>query len=200
MRTESYRHGEGFVLTMNARELAQSLNQSEDKVKQVMRRGFGEAMSRTKSLTKDYLNRGFGNKATMKIATSLAHEIQEDNDDIYAIFGSRGPDYSGEIGFGLMSSPDDDGNRWNIAQQYDGGTDAGWFTWKGDSGKGTAGEYGRQAGKAGGPSPWIESVNGKSYHYGVVALNFIDYAHNHFENSVERVVQRHFDRAFGGVI
>ena len=196
MRTESYRHGEGFTLTMNARELAQALNESEDKVKKVMRRGFGEAMSRTKGLTKDYLNRGFANKATMKIATSLSHKIQEDGDDIYAIFGSRGPDYSGEIGFGLMSSPDDDGDRWNIAQQYDQGTDAGWFTWDSPG----AAEHGRQAGKKGGDSPWIESVGGKSYHYGVVALNFIDYAQNHFENSVERVVQRHFDRAFGGVI
>ncbi len=48
MRTESYRHGEGFTLTMNARELAQALNESEDKVKQVMRRGFGEACQEQK--------------------------------------------------------------------------------------------------------------------------------------------------------
>lgn len=196
MGFESYSHGNGFVLRMNASELAQSLGQAEDRVKKVMRRGFGEAMSRSKDMTKRYLAKGFSNKATMKIGVSLNHEIEEEGKDIYAIFGSEGPDYGGEIGFGLMAEPDDNGDRWNIAEQYNDGTKAHWFKWDSDG----AATFGRQAGKKGGDSPWMEVKGGKSYHFGVVPLNFIDYGQKHFEQSVERVVQRHLNREFGEVI
>ena len=162
-----------------------------------IRRGFGETMSRVKSRTKDHLNKNFRSRATQKIGLSLKSEIEIKSDRVEAIFGSAGPDFDGEIGVGIHSEPDDDGNRWNIAQMYNDGIPPKAFAWKGASGKGTAHIRGRQAGRAGGSSPWISN---KPFFFGAPRLSYIVKAQEIFSNIVEGTVKRHIDREFNEVI
>ncbi len=71
------------------------------------------------------------------------------------------------------------------------------LTWKGNSGKGTAHIRGRQAGRAGGDSPWIGP---RPFFYGAPRLDFIGKAEEIFNSIAERTVKRHIDREFQEVI
>lgn len=181
-------------VTFDTSELDISLREAGPRMLRAIRRGFGETMSRVKSRTKDHINKNFRSRATQKVGLSLDSEIEIKRDTIEAIFGSRGPDAGyGEIGVGVHAKPDDDGNRWNIAQMYNEGIPPKSFTWKSPK----AAKHGRQAGRAGGNSPWIGP---KPFFYGAPRLDFIGKAEEIFNNIVEQTVKRHIDREFQEVI
>jgi len=182
---------------LDTRELDISLLKLDRRMLNAIRRGFGETMSRVKSRTKDYINANFRNRATQKVGMSLDSEITLENDGVSAIFGSVGPDFGGEIGFGIHSDPDDSGGTWNLAQMYNDGISPGPFVWKGESGKGTAHIHGRQAGSEGGGSPWISK---NPYFYGAPGLHFIDEGESIFNRLVKRTILKHINKEFNGVI
>jgi hypothetical protein len=184
-------------VTLDTSQLDASLRMSGTRMKKALRRGFGETMSRLKYTIKQYINGAFRSQATQKIGNSLNHEIIDEGKDVVAIFGSEGPDFNGQIGVGIHSEADDDGNTWNLAQMYNEGIPARSFTWKGKTGRRTASQYGRQAGRAGGSSPWLSN---KPFFYGAPRLAFIEEAEKRFNDSVERIVKRHIDREFQEVI
>lgn len=185
---------EALQVTFNTKELDISLREADDRMLRAVRRGFGKAMSRVKERTKNHINKNFRNLATQRIANSLDSEIEVKKDRVEAIFGSRGPDAgTGEIGVGLHGKPDDDGNRWNIAQMYNEGISPKSFTWKSPG----AAQHGRQAGRKGGNSPWIGP---RPFFYGAPRLAFIDKAREIFNNIAENTVKREIDKEFNEVI
>ena len=182
---------------LDTSELDISLREAGPRMLRAIRRGFGETMSRVKSRTKDHINKNFRSRATQKVGLSLDSEIEIKKDTIEAIFGSKGPDFDGEIGVGIHSNPDDNKKRWNIAQMYNDGIPPRPFVWKGESGKGTAHIRGRQAGTEGGSSPWIGN---KPFFYGAPRLSYIKKGQEIFKNISEQTVKRHIDREFQEVI
>ena len=178
---------------LDTSELDASLRLSETRMKKALRRGFGETMSRLKYTIKQYINGAFRSQATQKIGRSLNHEIIDEGKDVVAIFGSEGPDFGGQIGVGIHSEADDDGNTWNLAQMYNKGIPARSFEWKSSGAR----EHGRQAGRKGGSSPWLSN---KPFFYGAPRLAFIEKAKDKFDDSVNRIVKRHIDREFQEVI
>lgn len=178
-------------------ELQLSLREADDRMLKTMRRGFGETMSRVKDRTKSHINKHFRTIASQRVGNSLDSDIEIKGDEVYAIFGSRGPDAFGEVGEGVETSPDDNGNTWNLGIMYNEGTSAGWFKWNNPK---TA-VRGRPVGRFGtGAKGWMKAVDGHSYHYGLVGTFYIDHAKKVFENIAENTVQRHIDREFNGVI
>ena len=179
-------------------ELQLSLREADDRMLKTMRRGFGETMSRVKDRTKAHINKHFRTRASQRVGNSLDSDIEIKGDEVYAIFGSRGPDAFGEVGAGVETSEDDSGDTWNLGVMYNEGTSAGWFSWNNPK---TA-VRGRPVGRSGtGHKGWMKvNSEGESYHYGLVGAFYIDHAKQVFENIAEKTVQRHIDREFNGVI
>ena len=96
-------------------ELDISLREANDRMLRAIRRGFGETMSRVKERTKNHINKHFRNQASQMVANSLDSEIEIKRDTVEARFGSAGRGFGAEIGDGVETSPDDNGQRWNLS-------------------------------------------------------------------------------------
>lgn len=183
-------------VTFDTTELDISLHEADDRMLGAIRRGFSETMSRVKERTKNHINKHFRNQASQMVGNSLDREIEITHDRVEARFGSTGRGFGSEIGDGIETSPDDNGETWNLAIMYNEGTPAGYFEWKSD-----AAIKGRHVYRSGNKRyGWMPSYGGRGYHYGLVGTRFIDEAQRIFEMISERTVKRHIDREFQEVI
>tara|TARA_Y100000004_G_C8878288_1_gene396464 strand:+ start:93 stop:653 length:561 start_codon:yes stop_codon:yes gene_type:complete len=183
-------------VTFDTTELDISLREANDRMLRAIRRGFSETMSRVKERTKNHINKHFRNQASQMVGNSLDREIEITHDRVEARFGSRGGRGDGEIGAGIETSPDDNGNTWNLGIMYNEGTPAGYFEWQ--SGAAVRGRHVYRFGNK--RYGWMPSYDGQGYHYGLVGTRFIDEAQRIFEMISERTVKRHIDREFQEVI
>jgi hypothetical protein len=177
-------------VTFDTSELDVSLRNSKDRMNRAMKKGFRNAMYRVKERTKNHINRHFRNQASQMVGNSLQHDIREEGNDVYAIFGS------GKDGEGVFTSPDDNEERWNLAIMYNEGTPRKSFKWKGKATIKGRPVYRKNNMRYG----WMVSNNGYGYHYGLVGTKFIDHAKDVFKDISERYVKREIEREFHEVI
>lgn len=171
-------------------ELMDLLRDSKRDMKKAMRLGFGRAMTETKRKTQQYLAQAL---APQRIGTSLDHEISVGSDGkVEAIFGSQGKDLGGAIGVGIHTSPDDDGNQYNIGAAYQEGRSQRTVYWR----RSGAAEHGREIGRKGSGTAWLP--NESFTFFGFPRLDYIGFAMDDFEERSPRIVKRFIDRAYKG--
>jgi len=172
---------------MDDSELKQLLRGSKKEVRKAMELGFRRAMTETKRKTKQYLSQAL---APQRIGTSLDHEVINKGRNVEAIFGSQGKDLGGTIGVGIHTSPDDDGNQYNIGAAYQEGRSQRTVYWKAAG----AFEHGREIGRSGTGTAWLPSE--KFTFFGFPQLDYIGFAMDDFKERSPRIVKRMIDRAY----
>ena len=194
--TKTSTGGGSTRITVDTREFNMAMRDAEKVIADAMFEGSGVAFARALSKTERYL-RGheFHTPQAKKVADSLDYDKRGDRkarqkgDELIleAKFGSRGPSKrSGEIGFGVHTSPDDDGDTFNIGQAVEEGINAKIFAWRSDG----AAEHSRQVGRKGGSSAWYEGKGtGHARFYGITGLGYIKVAADEFDRAIKKAVE-----------
>ena len=176
------RSAKGMSINIDNDSFNRAFHEIQEAVEKAMMYASGYALSAAKDHAYKHLRGFMGmHPQAREVANSLGYErtVTSKNDDVElnAIFGSKGPDgRSGDIGVGVHTDPDDNEERYNIGAALQEGRDAGNFSWK----KPGASQYGRQVGSKDGDSPWY-GRGGGAYFYGYVAINYLDAAQERFE-------------------
>jgi len=195
--TKVARGGGGSTsIRVDAREFNMAMRDAEKVIADAMFRGSGRAFDQTKRETDRYLRSlTFQTPQAKKVADSLDYtkgserkpEIRGDDITLEAMFGSRGPRiHGGEIGFGVHTSPDDNGGTFNIGQAVEEGISPRKFSFKASPG---AKEHGRQIGRAKGPTAWY-GKGGSADFVGIQGTEYISHAANFFNRIIEKEVER----------
>ena len=178
----------GVGVHIDDSELMDLLRDSKRDMKEAMRLGFGRAMTETKRKTQQYLKQAL---APQRIGTSLEHKIETNSQGrVTAEFGSVGPNLNGVIGVGIHTSPDDNGNQYNIGAAYNEGRSQKTVYWRSPG----AAMHGREIGRSGSGSDWLPRE--KFTFFGFPRLEYIDFAMDDFEERSPRIVKRFIDRAY----
>jgi len=195
--TKVTRGGGGSTsIRVDAREFNMAMRDAEKVIADAMFRGSGRAFDQTKRETDRYLRSlTFQTPQAKKVADSLDYtkgserkpEIRGDDITLEAMFGSRGPRiHGGEIGFGVHTSPDDNGGTFNIGQAVEEGISPRKFSFRASPG---AKEHGRQIGRAKGPTAWY-GKGGSADFIGIQGTEYISHAANFFNRIIKKEVER----------
>ena len=190
--TKTARGGGGSTrITVDTREFNMAMKNAEKVIADAMFEGSGRAFEQTKRETDRYLRSlTFQTPQAKKVATKGAERrqaIQMVGDEITleAKFGSRGPHIRGEIGFGVHTSPDDNGGTFNIGQAVEEGIDPRKFSFNAEGAR----QHGRQIGRAKGPTAWY-GKGGTAEFVGIKGTEYISHASNFFNRRIKQEVER----------
>lgn len=193
-------------ITVDTREFDRQMDKAQDDIAKALWEGIGKALSSTKDSTANYL-RGYAGfvPQAKRVADSLAYQrdvsVQGNEAEVEARFGSKGPTQYGEIGVGMHTDPDDNGNRYNIALALQEGRDAKYFRFKGNRSpyaktQTGATQYGRQVGRFQSATAWY-GHGGVGYFYGYPELDYLGKAEVYFESrgrsAIERAMKRRLE-------
>jgi len=187
---------------VDASDFNRAMKTAQQDIADAMFKGSGAAFAYAKQLTDNYLrSQSATTGQAKKVADSLQYDQREqrvvtitgDNVTVEAMFGSRGPDIRGQIGVGVHTSPDDNGNRFNIGQAVQEGISAGYFSWRSSG----AQEHSRQVGRKGSATPWYAGKgSGTAYFFGITGLDYLGFAEDVFSRVLESKVQREMKKRF----
>lgn len=185
------RSAKGMSINIDNGSFNRAFHEIQEAVEKAMMYASGYALSAAKDHAYKHLRGFMGmHPQAREVANSLGYErtVTSKNDDVElnAIFGSKGPDgRNGDIGVGVHTDPDDNEERYNIGAALQEGRDAGPFPFKGRRSRFAntalgAQQYGRQIGSATGNTAWYGN-GGKGYFYGYLAIDYLTVAEDRFE-------------------
>ena len=194
--TKTSTGGGSTRITVDTREFNMAMRDMEKVIADAMFEGSGAAFSRALTKTDRYLRgHAFHTPQAKKVADSLDYDKRGDRkakqrgDELIleAKFGSRGPNKrSGEIGFGVHTSPDDNGGTFNIGQAVEEGIDRKVFSWRSSG----AIEHSRQVGRKGSATAWFAGKGtGQAQFMGITGLGYIKVASDEFDRLIKNEVE-----------
>jgi hypothetical protein len=193
--------GSKTKISVNMTEFNRAMKKAQKDIADAMFEGSGIAFATALNRTDSYLRgRVAHTPQAKKVADSLDYtkgkerrksiKITDNEVTMEAMFGSRGPNKrTGEIGFGVHTSRDDNGGTFNIGQAVEEGISPRTFSFK-SSGAAT---HGRQIGRAKGPTAWY-GKGGTAEFQGIIGAEYIDFAMRIFDSRIETAVKRSMKR------
>jgi len=190
-------------ISVDMTQFNRAMDRAQKDIADAMFKGSGIAFAAAKDRTDRYLRgRVAHTPQAKKVADSLDYtqsaerrksiKITDSEVTIEAMFGSRGPDKrNGEIGFGVHTSPDDNGGTFNIGWAVEEGISPKTFSWK-SSGAQT---HSRQVKTKHGNSAWYAGKGtGQAEFLGIIGADYIDFAMKIFDARIDTAVKRSMKR------
>lgn len=190
-------------ISVDMTQFNRAMDKAQKDIAQAMFEGSGIAFAAALDRTDSYLRgRVAHTPQAKKVADSLDYtkgaerkkstKITDNEVTIEAMFGSRGPDKrNGEIGFGVHTSPDDNGGTFNIGWAVQEGISPRTFSWK-SSGAQT---HSRQILTKHGNSAWYAGKGtGQAEFQGIIGADYIGFAMRVFDSRINTAVKRSIKR------
>lgn len=201
----------GVSINIDMSEYNVMMEEVEDAVADAIRLAFRDVLYEVRAETEVFLNSSIEPQAH-KVARSLRSRVGDtrvrgNNIEVFAKFGSAasltnpskipsGRVNFEQIGVGIHTSPDDNGNMYNIARAFQEGRDPKYIQFTGKQPtpfrKGAGAEnIGRQIGRYKSKTAW---VGASFYFYGYPKMDFIKHGMDIFNARIERRAEAYLKR------
>ena len=192
-------------ISVDMTQFNRAMDKAQKDIAQAMFEGSGIAFAAALDRTFRYLQgRIVHTPQAKKVADSLDYTkgperkqsitITDNEVTVEGKFGSRGPGKTkktGEIGFGVHTSPDDNGGTFNIGQAVQEGISPRTFSWK-SSGAQT---HSRQILTKHGNSAWYAGKGtGQAEFQGIIGADYIGFAMSVYDARINTAVKRSMKR------
>lgn len=180
----------GASVRLDTREFDAMLHDMEHKLPHIIAKTLSKIMSEAQFETRAYIQqRGDGSQSHIRDAGSRVAELFERKD----VFVRGTEILSGLIAQRALTSPDDDGNQFDIAEALQEGIMARNVFFRSSG----AAEKGRQFGRRGSNTPWTMSNPGRFFFHGYPKLSYIEFGMGIVERRLERRIGAAIEREFG---
>ncbi len=180
----------GTSIRLDTREFDAMLNDMEHKLPHIIAKVLSKIMSEAQFETRAYIQqRGDGSQSHIPDAGSRVAELYERKD----VFVRGTEIISGMIAQRALTSPDDDGNQFDLAQALQEGIMGRNVSFRSSG----AAEKGRQFGRRGSDTPWTLSNPGRFFFHGYPKLSYIEFGMGIVERRLERRIGSAIEREFG---
>jgi len=180
----------GASVRLDTREFDAMLNDMEHKLPHIIAKTLSKILSEAQFETRAYIEqRGDGRQSHISDAGSRVAEMFNRKD----VFVRGSEILSGMIAERAFTSPDDDGNRFDLSEALQDGIRERNVYFRSTG----AALKGRQFGRRGSNTPWTMSNPGRFYFHGYPKLSYIEFGMGIVERRLERRIGAAIEREFG---